>query len=152
MRFSMQRSWAVLMSCAMFLLAVCPRDAAAQAHVVPSSELRTNARVVSQTRASAVADIERVLSLPAAREALQKARVNEDQVRKAVSLLSDEELTRLAERSRAAEQDVQGDQDCGREADGQPADVERGVELVAAQIAECGGEVVAEHGCPMPAM
>lgn len=104
----MQRPWAVLMSCAMFLLAVSPRHAAAQAHVVPISEVRSDARAVSQARTNAVADIQRVLSLPAAREALQKASVNEDQVRKAVSLLSDQELARLAERARAAEQDVQG--------------------------------------------
>src|SRR5712691_9702491 len=52
--------------------------------------------------------LERVLSLPAAQDALKKASLNQDQIRKAVSTLNDEELSRLADRARAVEQDVQG--------------------------------------------
>src|SRR5262249_6990981 len=43
---------------------------------------------------------------------------------------------------------VERNQDGHREADGEATDVEGGVELVAAQVAQRGGEVVAKHGGP----
>src|ERR1043166_3703813 len=71
-------------------------------------DLQRDLRSAAQTRAQNLSDIDRVLSLPAAQQALQKANINQDQVRKAVSTLNDEELSRFADRARAAEQDVQG--------------------------------------------
>src|SRR5581483_10124102 len=84
------------------------QPAVAQDHVVPLDELHQKALSASQERARNIEDIERVLSYPAASEALQKAAVNQDQMRRAVATLNDEELARLADRARASEKDVQG--------------------------------------------
>ncbi len=90
------------------LAVAAPRLVNADDHVMPLSELHREARAASQERAKNVADIERVLSYPAASEALQKAEVNPGQMRKAVATLDDTELSRLADRARASEKDVQG--------------------------------------------
>ncbi len=109
MKLSLQKSGAVLLSAfSVWCMLLSPRSVVAQDHVVPLSELETNLRSAGEVRAKNIADIERVLSLPAAQKELAKANVNQQQVRKAVSLLNDQELSRLADRARAAEQDVQG--------------------------------------------
>jgi hypothetical protein len=77
-------------------------------HVMPLSELHRQARAAGEQRARNIEDIERVLSYPAASEALQKADVNPAQMQKAVATLDDAELARLADRARASEKDVQG--------------------------------------------
>ncbi len=81
---------------------------AADEHIVPLSELHQQARATADQRTRNLADIERVLSYPAAAQALAKANVNHDQMKTAVSTLSDDELARLADRARASEHDVQG--------------------------------------------
>lgn len=77
-------------------------------HVLPLTELHDKARSASENRANNIGDIERVLSYPAAAQALGKSNVNQDQMRRAVATLSDDELARLADRARASEKDVQG--------------------------------------------
>ncbi len=77
-------------------------------HVLPLTELHDKARAASEDRANNIKDIERVLSYPAAAQALEKSNVNGDQMRRAVATLSDDELARLADRARASEKDVQG--------------------------------------------
>jgi hypothetical protein len=89
-------------------MTIDPAAAAAQDHVVPISELQTQLRGQLGARADALRDLDRVLSLPQAREALAKANITNNQVQMAMARLSDEELSRLAEKARAAEQDVQG--------------------------------------------
>lgn len=108
MKLRLRGDWAVLTASAMLCMFLNSRVASAQDHVVPITELHRELRSAADARAGNQADIERVLSLPAAQDALRKVSVNQDQVRKAVSTLSDEELARLAVRARAAEQDVQG--------------------------------------------
>ena len=77
-------------------------------HVLPLTELRDKARSASEDRAKNIEDIERVLSYPAAAQALAKSNVNGDQVRRAVATLSDQELANLANKARTSEKDVQG--------------------------------------------
>jgi hypothetical protein len=77
-------------------------------HVLPLTELRDQARSASEDRATNIEDIERVLSYPAAAQALGKSNVNGEQMRRAVATLSDEELARLANKARTSEKDVQG--------------------------------------------
>lgn len=85
-----------------------PIAAASDEHVVPLAELHQNVRSAAEQRARNISDIDRVLSYPAAREALGKSGVSPDQMRAAVATLNDQELTRLADRARASEKDVQG--------------------------------------------
>lgn len=89
-------------------LMAAPGPAVAQEHVVPLDELHQKARSASEQRAKNIEDIERVLSLPAAAAALEKANVNNEQMRRAVATLDNDELARLADRARASEKDVQG--------------------------------------------
>jgi hypothetical protein len=109
MKLLPQQSLAVLMSITVFWCAMLPgRVTAAEPHVIDLSELQQQMRQSRQERAKNLEDLDRVLSLPAAREALAKARVDMARVRSAIAGLDDQELSRLAERARTAEQDVQG--------------------------------------------
>jgi hypothetical protein len=82
--------------------------AAAGEHVLPLDELNQNAQTAAEQRQKNIQDIERVLSYPAAAEALAKSNVNQDQMKRAVATLDDQELARMADRARASEKDVQG--------------------------------------------
>lgn len=106
MKRSPQRFWSVLLVFAVSLLAT--EQAIAQEHVVPLAELQGKVRSAAGERAKNSADIERVLSYPAAMDALKRANVNQEQMRTAVATLSDAELARLADQARASEKDVQG--------------------------------------------
>src|SRR5439155_26713303 len=88
------------------LSALPARAADAGGHVVPLSELRRQALGAASERARNVADIGRVLSLPAAQQELANAGLKSEQVTTAISQLNDEELARLADRARGAEADV----------------------------------------------
>jgi uncharacterized protein (DUF3084 family) len=83
-------------------------SAPAQEHIAPLSAVRQDLQRTASQRATNLADIERLLARPEARQELAKARLNPEQAQKAISLLNDEELARLAARARTAEQDVQG--------------------------------------------
>jgi hypothetical protein len=87
---------------------IMPVPVRADDHVLPLKELHEKARSASEGRSKNIEDIERVLSYPAAAQALAKSNVNGDQMRRAVATLSDDELARLADRARASEKDVQG--------------------------------------------
>jgi hypothetical protein len=102
--------WALsLVVCAAVLfVSLAPQEAFADDHIVPLGELQNRVRSAAAERARNIADIERVLSYPAAARALQKSNVNQQQMKTAVATLSDAELARMADRARASEKDVQG--------------------------------------------
>ena len=87
---------------------IMPRPAAAASHVVDLSELQQAVNHSHGQRSQHLADIGRVLQLPAARDALAKAHLEMPRVEAAIASLNDAELSRLAERARAVEQEVQG--------------------------------------------
>jgi hypothetical protein len=87
---------------------VMPRPAAAGTHLVGLSELRQDLNRAHGKRAQDLADIERVLALPAAQDALAKSHLDMPRVESAIASLDDAELSRLAARARAVEQDVEG--------------------------------------------
>src|ERR1700744_6059707 len=64
-------------------------------HVVPIAELQREVAAVSAARAQNLADIQRVLALPIAQAELQRANLNPERVKSAVSQLTSEELARL---------------------------------------------------------
>lgn len=107
MRF-FRDAMAMLASFAVFMAFALPRQVRAQDHVVTLDEVHQKVRSASEQRATNIADIERVLSYPAAAEALKKSGVNEEQMHRAVATLSNAELARLADQARASEKDVQG--------------------------------------------
>lgn len=85
-----------------------PSSQAADDHVVPLKEIEKQVRLSAERRTTNMADIERVLSYPAAKQELAKYNVTPGQVHQAMATLSDAELNRLADRARASENDVQG--------------------------------------------
>lgn len=91
-------------------LTAAPAFAAAEAqqHVLPLNQLQDSAQKAAEQRQQNIADIQRVLSYPAAAEALAKSNVNQAQMQRAVATLDDQELARLADQARASEKDVKG--------------------------------------------
>lgn len=108
-RLCAQQLLALITTLTVFSYVMMPRPAAAaQAHIVNLSELENELSVAQQERAGNLADIERVLSLPAAQDALAKSRLSTDRVMTAVAELDSAELSRLADQARVAEKDVEG--------------------------------------------
>ena len=93
---------------AMLILHMSVRPAIADEHIVPLTELQQQLRSAAEERARDAADIERVLSYPAAVKEFARYNVSPNQVREAVATLSESELARLSDRARAAEADVEG--------------------------------------------
>jgi len=74
-------------------------------HVVPSSELQRDAVQATQTRQANEQAVRSLLSSDAGQKALKSAGVDFQKVDKAVGQLSNEDLGKLAERSRQAQSD-----------------------------------------------
>jgi hypothetical protein len=104
-----QQQLAVITALSIFTYMAAPRPLmASETHVVSPSEMQRDLKRLQDTRARNLADIERVLSLPAAQEELAKAHLTTARVTTAIAELDDTELARLAERAREAERDVEG--------------------------------------------
>jgi|SRR5690349_11351984 hypothetical protein len=102
--------WAPLM---LFLFCSCTIGSAAQnqskaserQHVVPLRELNDDAAQTSSRRRDNEAALRHLLATDAGQQALKSANVDYKQVDKAIGQLSDEDLAKLAQRSRQAESD-----------------------------------------------
>lgn len=77
--------------------------AMAQTHVVNEQDLHQQIAVVSQSRAQNLQQVQQFLSSPQAAKAFQETHVNAQQVKTAVSALSDAELAHLASRAQQAD-------------------------------------------------
>jgi hypothetical protein len=86
-------------------LAGIPARAQDQQHVVSLSDLNKDATRPAQTRQSNEEAVRTLLSSDQARKALKSANLDYQKVDKAVGQLSDEDLAKLAERSRRAQSD-----------------------------------------------
>ena len=86
--------------------AVPARAGQSDEHVVPLADLRAQVSAAAAVRAENLADIERVLANPAAEAELSRLNTGREQLKSAISRLDDQELARLAERARAADQDI----------------------------------------------
>jgi hypothetical protein len=80
--------------------AVTPRVQAQDKHVVTSQELSKDAARPAETRGANEAALRQLFSSEQAQQALKSANVNYSKVDKAVGQLSDEDLAKLAARSR----------------------------------------------------
>jgi len=76
-----------------------------ESHVVTSDELGKQAAQPAETREANEYAIRHLLSSDAGHKALQSAKVDYQRVDKAIGQLSDEEVAKLADRSRQAESD-----------------------------------------------
>lgn len=88
-----------------FTLAGTPARAQGKDHVVTSDELKRDAAQPGEARHANEAAVKDLLSSAQAQKALKSSNVDLQQVDRAVSQLSDEDLAKLAERSREAQKD-----------------------------------------------
>ena len=87
------------------LFALPPQNAAAQNHVVSPRDLQQQVVTTSQERQKSIEQINEFFSSPLAQKALAEHHIDAQQVKTAVSRLSDEELARVAARTEKAQQD-----------------------------------------------
>jgi alcohol dehydrogenase YqhD (iron-dependent ADH family) len=104
------RSITAVVLVALFLV---PADLIAQNHVVSQAELQKQVQSASQTRQHNLETVRQFFSSLAAEKAMKSAKVDSQQVKTAVSTLSDQELAQLAARADKA----QGDLAAGRLSD-----------------------------------
>ena len=100
--------WASLLAIALCAFSVAAAQAQApekQEHVVSLQELNTHASQSAETRQANETAIRRLLSSDAGQQALKSVHVDYQRVDKAIGQLSDDDLTKLAERSRHVEND-----------------------------------------------
>jgi len=87
------------------LVFMIPQDALAQSHVVSLAELQSAAVASSQARQKNLETIRQFVSSPIGEKALRSAHIDAQQVKDAVSSLSDSELAQLAARASKAQAD-----------------------------------------------
>ena len=78
----------------------------ADEHVVSTEELNRQAVAASATRQANRVALEKFLSSKPARQAVRQANLSQEQVTRAVSVLTDDELASLAARAQQAQSDV----------------------------------------------
>ena len=93
--------WQSLVVLAALLCAGLP--AMAQTHVVNERDLQQQITAASQSRTQNLQHVQQFLSSPQAAKAFQEAHMNAQQVKTAVSALSDAELAHLASRAQQAQ-------------------------------------------------
>ena len=82
-----------------------PQDAIAQSHIVSPADLQSALSAATQARQKNIEIIREFVSSPAAEKALKSAHIESQQVKDAVSRLSDSELSQLASRASKAQSD-----------------------------------------------
>lgn len=90
----------------LIVLFVFPLTLAAQTtHVVSPGDLQKQAAAISEQRQQDIQKVRSFLGSPAAAETLKKAKIDTERVKKAVSQLSDQDLSQLAARADKAQHD-----------------------------------------------
>ena len=106
MHFRVKMCVSMLVIAAVFGLAGIPARAQDRQHVVSLSDLNKDAARPAQTRQANEEAVRTLLSSDQAQKALKSAKLDYQKVDKAVGQLSDEDLAKLAERSRQAQNDL----------------------------------------------
>jgi hypothetical protein len=83
-----------------------PQDVLAENHVVSLTELQNAAVAATTARQKNVETLREFVSSPSAEKALKSAHIDAQQVKDAVSRLSDQELAQLAARASKAQADL----------------------------------------------
>lgn len=102
-------TWAVRLLIVTLILCLAESAAPLQAqekpHVVSLAELNRDTAKASETRRANEATVRQLFSSEAARKALHRANLDYTKIENAVGQLSDEDVAKLAERSRKIEDD-----------------------------------------------
>src|SRR5467141_805433 len=105
MRFRVKLCVSMLAMAAVFVWAGMPARAQDKQHVVSLSDLNKDAALPAQTRQSNEEAVRTLLSSDPGQKAFKSVNLDYQKVDKAVGQLSDEDLAKLAERSRQAQSD-----------------------------------------------
>ncbi len=105
MHFRVKMCVSMLAIALLFGLAGVPAGAQDKQHVVSLSDLNKDAAQPAQTRLSNEEAVRSLLSSEQAQKAMKSANLDYQKVDKAVGQLRDEDLAKLAERSRQAQRD-----------------------------------------------
>ncbi len=95
----------LLTTCILILMFAIPTRLLAQTHVVNPADLQKEMVAASQVRQHNVETVQRFLSSEKAEKALKSSRIDPAQVKTAVSMLSNDELSQLASRADKAQAD-----------------------------------------------
>ena len=90
---------------ALLAVLLLPQTLPALEHVVSPADLRKGIRAAAEVRQQNRAKVEQFISSTPVQKALKSARIDSAKVQKAIPLLSDEELDRLAAQSEKAQKD-----------------------------------------------
>src|SRR5215472_3519598 len=105
MHFRAKMCFSLLAIAALFVAAGIPARAQDQQHVVSLADLKKDAARPAETRQANEQAVRTLLSSEHGQKALKSAHLEYEKVDKAVGQLSDEDVAKLAERSRQAQAD-----------------------------------------------
>ena len=94
-----------LVALLLFTVFIVPVGLMAQSHVVSPADLQHQAVAASQVRQHNLDTVQNFLSTPVAEKAMKSAKVDPQQVKTAVSTLSNDELAQLAAKADKAQAD-----------------------------------------------
>jgi hypothetical protein len=106
MSVTLRRALFILSACALAIL--IPAQMFGQSHVVSPADLQNRAVTASDARQANIDSLTRALSSPKVEKAMRAAKIDPQQVKSAVSTLSNEELADLSARSNQAQSDFAG--------------------------------------------
>jgi hypothetical protein len=96
-----------MLNAAGLLLSVSLPIAAAENHIVPLAEMQKRVAVASHRRESNLGKANAFLSMSAVQQALRAGKMEPERVRQAISLLSDDELSRFVTRTDRVRTDLE---------------------------------------------
>ena len=105
MHFVLRQSVRLVVALVLVTLFIVPTNLLAQSHVVSPADLQKQVLSASQVRQHDLQTVTNFLSTSTAEKALKSSHINPQQVRTAVSTLSDQELADLASRADKAQAD-----------------------------------------------
>ncbi|HLB86944.1 MAG TPA: PA2779 family protein [Terriglobales bacterium] len=105
MHFDLKQSARIVTACILVTIFAVPPSLLAQTHVVSPADLQKEALTATQARQQNLQKVKQFFSSEKAQKALKSAHMDAEQVKTAVSTLSDAELARLASRAQKAQAD-----------------------------------------------
>ena len=106
MRLDLWQPVRILVSGFLITIFAVPPSLLAQAHIVSPSDLQKAVTETSQLRQQNISKVRDFFSTQTAEKALRSARMNPEQIKNAVSTLSDQELAQLASRVDKAQHEL----------------------------------------------
>lgn len=105
MHFDLKQSARAVTACILSIIFAVPQSLLAQTHLVSPSDLQKAALTATQARQQNLRTVKQFFSSEMAQRALKSAHLDAEQVKTAVSTLSDAELAQLASRADKAQAD-----------------------------------------------